>query len=67
MLFRSELPPKFPGVQEYKDAPVALKLAVSPKQMAVDDALLLSTGFESTVMLAVADALQPLVFVPVTV
>jgi hypothetical protein len=56
-----------PEFQEYVVAPPAVKVAVSPAQIAENEATAVTVGFELTVTLTVFVITHPLAFTPVNV
>ena len=65
--FTIGLPLKLPGIQLYVVPPVALRVEEAPAQIVAGDALAPIVGKGFTVIVLVAELLQPLAFVPVTV
>jgi hypothetical protein len=60
-------PVRFPGIQVYVEAPLALRLVHCPEHIAAGEAATVFTGLALTVTVAVLVAEQPAVVVPVTV
>jgi len=60
-------PDKFPGIQLYEDAPLAVIEVLFPAQIVPDVVVVVTVGLGLTVIILVADFVQPFAPVPITV